>query len=146
MMMMVKFSRFVMAKEGVKKLVQVLFPPNPQQTIFASRHNSLPVRTPVHCVHLNIEAESQHRSFQLYPQLMKVISKRHQTPTSSPCPGKSVCSFLVSIDQSLRVESAEPDTKSRLSAAQATFKHQHGSPFERHSIAFVCLLFCSLVS
>ena len=42
--------------------------------------------------------------------------------TSSPCPGKSVCSFFVSIDHSLRVESAEPDTKSRLSAAQETFQ------------------------
>ena len=106
------------------------------QTQLAARQDSSPPCTP----------ESQHRLFQLYPQLMKVISESHQTPTSSPCPGKSVCSFLVSIDQSLRVESAEPDTRSLLSAAQATFKHQHGSPFERHSIAFVCLLFCSLVN
>ena len=41
--------------------------------------------------------------------------------TSSPWPGKSEWSFLVLEDHNFKVESAEPDTKSRLSADQANW-------------------------
>ena len=52
--MMIMLANFSICDDEVKNWF-VSFPPNPQQSVFASRDNSLPVRTPVHCVHLNIK-------------------------------------------------------------------------------------------